>query len=340
LRVHHIRQKFGPKKAAAKKVKKIPFFVPDAIHDELHITKDTEIRINQSTEFQIHNHVENIKKSTDFEISKHTRENITFGMEGLTTEWINPEGHEVIQLMHFTLFPSINLAVCTIPKAGSQSWRHMALIIQPHVSLKGTPKIIWANPKSQHVGRPRMKMIMKDETWIKVVFFRDPKERLLSGYLDKCVRQCCRMCPHFTNSTGPPSFQRFVHHLRMEGFHFNSHFLPQSWLCGNIATSLGLYDFIGLIDDPQEVYLQMMLLNEKYTVLQRSEFSSAVVQVYNRSGGTYKKHLRTDQTLDEYYTDSLTRQVDALYHDDYEMLQNLAQHPRSTEQLRKKFGIT
>lgn len=65
-----------------------------------------------------------------------------------------------------------------------------------------------------------------------VVFVRDPAERLLSGYLEKCLSkvetQIKNHCLNFKDpSKPPPTFAEFVAGLNRANIRSNGHFAPQ-----------------------------------------------------------------------------------------------------------------
>jgi hypothetical protein len=95
------------------------------------------------------------------------------------------------------------------------------------------------------------KMLL-DSSWTKAVFVRDPLERLLSGYLDKCrmpvsARKSIWHCP---NPSGPISFHDFVTAVvaqanDREGMSaMNPHWRPQHLNC-DLDAWLNYYQFQG-----------------------------------------------------------------------------------------------
>eukprot|EP01084_Bolivina_argentea_P282642 483857_1 len=79
------------------------------------------------------------------------------------------------------------------------------------------------------------KTILKDASWRKLVIIRDPLERLLSGYLDKCFgsrRQIERYCVEGKTDSFTEFAERILNAtLDGEGRVLNHHFFPQHLYC-------------------------------------------------------------------------------------------------------------
>ena len=99
-----------------------------------------------------------------------------------------------------------------------------------------------------------------------MVFFRDPLERFLSAYLNKCVRSKLRKgnCIHFKwNNSRVPTFNHFIRQTQLLGLEEgkNLHFVPQYLQCGNVRQTIGYFDFIGAIGEVGDTYEQMKKLS-------------------------------------------------------------------------------
>merc|ERR1712216_165717 len=99
--------------------------------------------------------------------------------------------------------------------------------------------------------------------WKKVLFFRDPLERLLSGYLDKCTK--APAWERTWSCHGPwiledrkPSFQEFTEHIfsldpHEDKINVGLHFRPQVNFCGlDTPGNLQKYDLVSTIDTMAE----------------------------------------------------------------------------------------
>jgi len=98
---------------------------------------------------------------------------------------------------------------------------------------------------------------LRDPTWTKGAFLRDPVERLVSAFQSKCSPpEECDGCPfgHL------PRFEDVIEKLDSTG---NKHFIPQSSLCGGLGHSIGNYSHVGLISNNRtEVVRQVGTLME------------------------------------------------------------------------------
>ena len=82
-------------------------------------------------------------------------------------------------------FGHSNLLFCLIQKVGyTNFWKFLNPVrILPSMAL----------PERNFIARDRYKVvydaIMHNSSWHKAVFYREPLERFLSGYLDKCIKE-------------------------------------------------------------------------------------------------------------------------------------------------------
>lgn len=96
--------------------------------------------------------------------------------------------------------------------------------------------------------------ILRNKTWIKSVFLRDPVERFISAYLSK-IRNITNTWAHAAPSwAGNLTIDQFVTVFESEGHPHDltdPHFRPQSSLCG-LSETLSQYDFIGFMSNLEE----------------------------------------------------------------------------------------
>ena len=98
------------------------------------------------------------------------------------------------------------------------------------------------------------------ETW-SFIFFRDPLERFLSAYIDKCVTRNhreghCRPNKIFQNiqNDSEPLFSNLNEKQKFEAFidvsplSWDLHFYPQAAFCNNMEL-LSHYKFIGIMNE-------------------------------------------------------------------------------------------
>ncbi len=179
----------------------------------------------------------------------------------------------------------------------------------------------------------------------KAVFLRDPLERFLSGFLDKCVRRLdsnnhCE--PIFVFGKSNPNndgvvpekspiesmlwdkrrtFQAYVDTFPLT---WNMHFFPQSFYCGGLYKTIGDYDFVGSMGD--NFYNDLDAMQKRYPGLETGmerifhlsrELSSAK-RIF-RKGNSKNRGVETgaaSQALD-YYTPHTVRRVLEYYAIDY-----------------------
>jgi len=95
--------------------------------------------------------------------------------------------------------------------------------------------------------------ILRNTTWTKSVFLRDPVERFVSAYLSK-IRNINEWFSHtYPSWAGNLSIDQFVFTLESEGVHDHTdpHFRPQSTHCG-LSETLSQYNFIGFMSNLEE----------------------------------------------------------------------------------------
>ncbi len=179
----------------------------------------------------------------------------------------------------------------------------------------------------------------------KAVFLRDPLERFLSGFLDKCVRRRdiydhCE--PSFLFAKPNPNnnnksdiemqspiknmlwdtrrtFQAYVDTFPLT---WNTHFFPQSFFCGGLHKTIGNYDFVGNMGET--FYTDLDAMQKRYPGLGTGMESVFKLSQKLSSGkgmkGKFKnKGVETEaasQVLD-YYTPHTVRRVLEYYAIDY-----------------------
>lgn len=102
--------------------------------------------------------------------------------------------------------------------------------------------------------------------WLTVLFVRDPLERFLSGWLDKCdtqrtarVEQHCEPLALYLNGTkdnatkvlesvSSPAMQLGAYADTFP-LSWNLHFFPQSLYCDDVGRSIEKYGFVGTMND-------------------------------------------------------------------------------------------
>ena len=135
---------------------------------------------------------------------------------------------------------------CAVEKTGCTQWRKMSCLLNGE-RWQGKP-CQGKRPQEEGVGK-------------RIVFLRDPLERFLSAYLDKCVRKlgekhCQPNEVFFEKSNGlteglegeenrRAKFEAYVDTVPLK---WNLHFYPASWYCDGLYRTIHDYDFVGTMD--------------------------------------------------------------------------------------------
>lgn len=164
----------------------------------------------------------------------------------------------------------------------------------------------------------------------RVVFLRDPLDRFLSGFLDKCIRRpdvvdhCEPTTVFYNKSTSPVHNllwdKRFFFDMYVDtlGLQFNMHFFPQAMQCGGLYHSLDSYKFVGSLGT--DFYRDLRTFSERYPELQ--DDLEAVFKLSQRGEQDNEGGVETgaaNQVL-EYYTPRTVRRVLEYFAIDYVML--------------------
>jgi len=175
---------------------------------------------------------------------------------------------------------------------------------------------------------PEIEYYMKNPNWTKVVFFRDPAERLLSAYLDKISKGSYITKRLFNAGEGEISFEQFVEIVAdrntdlkcPKGLHKRTdpHWRPQ-FMIGNIEKFMPYINFIGsfskLSTDANRLLESMGLWNKYGANGWGKNGTSGIFcseDVFNRTNAKLK--------MKEYYTDELLDKVKVAYSLDYQLL--------------------
>jgi len=246
-------------------------------------------------------------------------------------------------LKSWVIIPRYKLMFCGFPKAGVTTLHTLAQTLHPMPNCSNI--YTCHKPETFDLTISNMTAMLRDSTWTKAVFLREPKERFLSGFRQKCEFEVHGIynCPN-----GRPlkeahniSFASFIdRNLADNWFHssHNAHWIPQSEQCGGFANLTGYFDFIGVLSEPEEVYEQMVHLQSLNIQLQGEDITSAINDLYFTDvENTKQLPNRSIEVFKEYYTDYFEKIVEDHYQGDYEMMASLEFHPNATSQFRDHF---
>jgi hypothetical protein len=124
------------------------------------------------------------------------------------------------------------IKLCGIEKIGTKKWKRLFCLLQNRTFERG------------QTCRP-IETVSQDA--VKIVFLRDPLERFLSAFIDKCIvhkgENHCEPVLSFFQGIDKKSL--FEAHVNAAPLKWNVHFFPQSLYCDGLYRDLHSYDFIG-----------------------------------------------------------------------------------------------
>mmetsp|Transcript_12507 Transcript_12507/g.36211 ORF Transcript_12507/g.36211 Transcript_12507/m.36211 type:complete len:579 (-) Transcript_12507:61-1797(-) len=149
---------------------------------------------------------------------------------------------------------STKMIICPIEKVASSEWRKLIHRIQKDLNWRQEPwfKDGGLERLKRTAFRDRAEEILNDPSWTKMVFFRNPYERLVSCYNDKFTKGDARYALQLSNRTKTEmSFNEFVDVIThpLNTFH-NAHWRPQHRFCG-LTKFLHLFNFVGNFESLQ-----------------------------------------------------------------------------------------
>eukprot|EP00546_Thalassionema_frauenfeldii_P016563 CAMPEP_0178902592 /NCGR_PEP_ID=MMETSP0786-20121207/4691_1 /TAXON_ID=186022 /ORGANISM="Thalassionema frauenfeldii, Strain CCMP 1798" /LENGTH=379 /DNA_ID=CAMNT_0020573877 /DNA_START=132 /DNA_END=1270 /DNA_ORIENTATION=- len=263
---------------------------------------------------------------------------------------------------HYLYFlPEHKLIFCGIPKSGITEWRRFFRYTrgaQDYLSWPHFKRDLMPFHMSS-LTKEKQEELLNDPTWTKAVFIREPAERLLSGYLDKIVKEGWSEPVFGQNHT--LSFAEFIdlittvtnkygQDVKIPGLNTctDPHFRPQLFLCG-LDYLLPSFDFIGSFyhsSEQTQILLEKVGMWEDYGLnyddgrdgglvgsnchypppIRSSNFTP--VGFNQGSGHRTTLHVtQSSQKMREYYTPELLETVRKAYRWDYAIWDDLAKLP-------------
>ena len=147
-----------------------------------------------------------------------------------------------------------SLRMCAIEKIGTKHWRKLFEALNADSSLPANNMTHGQRVNQFRANGGKEPQPPPDAP--KFVFLRDPLERFLSAYLDKCVswhrveKHCEPLEVFHKNASdsllqGLSKQQKFAAYVDAMPLTWNLHFYPQSFYCDGLFRHLGDYDFVG-----------------------------------------------------------------------------------------------
>jgi len=221
--------------------------------------------------------------------------------------------------------------LCTIEKIGTTQWRKVFTRLNRNTHLPFGPQYPAFHPSDPSVLKNWRSKVWTEE-WSPWVVLRDPLERFLSAYLNKCEDEVweghCEPTIQFTNNEtwhSLPKRQRFHDFImstpRDRERKWNVHFMPQSLYCD------GLYR--------HEKYNKIVMNSTFYTQLESmvsaigvgdfNKVDQAIDGVFHYKNSATQVNVgvetRAADRAKEYYTSETAAQVLKFYSLDYIMLE-------------------
>ena len=172
--------------------------------------------------------------TTPFQLRDGRKEKATFLVPELTE--------------NFIIVPERKLLFCYIEKVGATSFNRFFYDLrnttQPDPHCCG---MWWTNtPRRLGYSLAGVERILRDASWHKAVFYRDPVVRYVSSFLSKCTDGHDLDRWHCENEFGSvkPPFRRAVRRTASRRAHGDVHWQPQARFCGGLAKSLRYYDTV------------------------------------------------------------------------------------------------
>ncbi|KAL3817101.1 hypothetical protein ACHAXA_009932 [Cyclostephanos tholiformis] len=144
---------------------------------------------------------------------------------------------------------------CTIEKVATTQWRNVQCLLNYGKNVSKNP--LPCRPRKIELERRRKKTVGEGGSVSRAVMLRDPLERMLSGYLNKCVHVPTRKLEghcepnsvfngtELTSRIRDDPRQLFAAYVDALPLKWNIHFLPQSMYCDGLFRHVAHYDFVG-----------------------------------------------------------------------------------------------
>lgn len=219
---------------------------------------------------------------------------------------------------------------CTIEKVATTQWRNVQCVLNDGKNISKQPMTCHLN-KTRLADRRNRLRSAEQRSVSRVVILRDPLERLLSGYLNKCfglrrkVEGHCEPNTVFNETDLTLKIRQDPKQLfaaYVDGFplKWNVHFFPQSMYCDGLFRHARDYDFIGYMGtdfygDLTNLTAKLGRGNKLGEALQKVfHFSDESSAPGNSNVGT---ETQAPDHVKEYYTPASVRRALEIFAVDY-----------------------
>jgi hypothetical protein len=159
--------------------------------------------------------------------------------------------------LRYIIVPEHRILFCFIEKVACTSFNSLF----NHVNNRTTTglKDMWAlnDAIAFKMTAPQVVQLVKNESWFKAVFYRDPVDRFVSAYRSKCVLKA-GFSGHCWSTFGHShaSFQTAVDAVKQVKAFSNAHWLQQHQFCGDLRTYGAYFNRVELLE-PHTVNLKV-----------------------------------------------------------------------------------
>jgi len=139
--------------------------------------------------------------------------------------------------------PELKFLFCYIPKNACTQFNKMVDVLNGMPPAEGWHHQLSSATRTFGWSHGRVKKLLRDKEWTKAVFLRDPLERLVSAWRNKCRHGAeeCRL-PGGCSNCIDGDFKAAVEKLDSAE---DEHWVKQSWFGGGLPSSIEGYDFVG-----------------------------------------------------------------------------------------------
>jgi hypothetical protein len=230
---------------------------------------------------------------------------------------------------HVLQYKNPNMQQCIAEKAGTKVWRDLhCLTIEDKEEKEANKKL------SRKVDTFNCFYLQADRIAgsDRVVFTRDPLDRFLSGFLDKCLGRkiyaqghCEPNVVFMHNGSHTPvsDFQTDSHTLfemYVDTFPltWDLHFIPQSLYCDGLYRHFGNYSFVGSMD--RGMYTDLRRFGAQYPQLEGAIEKTFKLSASSEGKESHGVETKASEKTLSYYTPRTVRKVLEYYSVDYVML--------------------
>lgn len=193
---------------------------------------------------------------------------------------------------HFNFMPQHKLMFCWIEKVGCTRFKKL---------IPGERLYEWYPRES---FSSIVQRVMRDPTWHKAMFYREPLSRFLSGYLDKCTHKIVRVYCNMVFGSWNTTFDEAISFLKTANPHkIDAHFRQQSDHCGGMGYGAAKYFQTKELLEPETSREKVAAMLNRSNALNalRGVFNGYFPPTAKKGGDSHDTHAHS--RLEEYYAD-------------------------------------